>query len=221
MASDAVAPANATSQAPRLKKVAAEPTPRSEATTPPRTAPRTPTSSRPACVGSQSGGIEDAIQPATTPKTTQAAKPIAPALSMMPVTRHPCTARIRLHPHDRRCGHLGPYGLSPISPPREPHPMARAGRCVASLNHSQSSNGCRNPFPQGLRPRTLTTYIASLTGSLPWRKPHRSLAMGALWPRSCTLPAAGRGQRHPSPHRRRDGLTRTVPERWWRPASTP
>ena len=85
-------------------------------------------------------------------------------------------------PHDRRCGHLGPYGLRPISPPREPHTMARAGRCVASLNHSQSPNGCRNPFPQGLRPRTLTTYIAPLTGSLPWRKPHRSLAMGAVAP---------------------------------------
>jgi hypothetical protein len=85
-------------------------------------------------------------------------------------------------PDARRCGHLGPYGLSPISPPREPHAMARGGRCVASLKHSQSPNGCRNPFPQGLRPRTLTTYIAPLTGSLPWRRPHRSLAMGAVAP---------------------------------------
>jgi hypothetical protein len=110
-------------------------------------------------------------------------------------------------PHARRCGHLGPYGLSPISPSREPHTMARAGRCVAPLNHSQSPNGCRNPFPQGLGPRTLTTYIAPLTGSLPWRKPHRSPAMGAMAP-VVHPPCRGPGPAPPVASEARRGLPR-------------
>jgi len=71
----------------------------------------------------------------------------------------------------------------------------------------RAPDGCRHPFPQGLRSRKLTPYIAPLTGSLPWREPHRSWRW-ALWPRPCTLPAAGRGQRHPLHERRRDGLRR-------------
>ena len=146
----------------------------------------------PACVGSQSGGIEHAIQPATTPKTTQPAKPIAPALSMMLVTRRPCTARIRLHPMIDGVGTSSPYGMRPhLAAHANPIGWLAAGRCVASLNHSQSPNGCPNPFPQGLRPRTLTTYIAPLTGSLPWRKPHRS-GDGRCGPgRAPSLPPAG------------------------------
>ena len=212
IANDAVAPAPATSQAPRLKKVAAEPTPSSDATTPPRTAPRTPTSSRPACVGSQSGGIEHAIQPATTPKTTQAGE--AHCACTFDDAGHETSvhSQDQVAPHDRRCGHLGPYGVRPISPPTRT-PSDGSGRPVRRIPE---------PFPESkwvsepisARPATEDTHdlhrtsdrISPMAQATPvWR--------WALWPRSCTLPAAGRGQRHPSHHRRHAGLTRTVPDR--------
>jgi hypothetical protein len=64
-----------------LTNVAGEQTPTSDASAPPSTAPRTPTSSRPVW-GAPSAGMEDAIQPATTPKIIHAAKPIVVPLLM-------------------------------------------------------------------------------------------------------------------------------------------
>jgi hypothetical protein len=113
IASSAAAPANATSQAPRLKKVAAEPTPSSDARTPPSTTrERRPAGGPPASARCRVGWK-------TRPSPQQLPGP--------PKRRSPlrCTFddaghETSVHSHDqvahhgRRSGPLGPYGLSPI-----------------------------------------------------------------------------------------------------------
>src|SRR5436190_16982494 len=106
------APPNATSQAPTLANVAGEPTLTSDARTPPSTAPRTPTSNRPVW-GSPSAGMEEAIQPATTPKITQAANPIV--LPFRVNAGHETSAGLdQVAHHAGQRGRLGQYGLGPI-----------------------------------------------------------------------------------------------------------
>lgn len=76
VASATAAPPSPATQEPRLKNVLAEPMPSKEARAPPTTAPPTPLSRAP---GSRTG-LEPSrrlatVHPATTPSTTQAAKP--------------------------------------------------------------------------------------------------------------------------------------------------
>lgn len=95
-------------------------------------------------------------------------------------------------PHDRRCGHLGPYGLSPISPPREPHPMARGGRCVASRKHLPESKWVSQPISAGPAPEHTHHYIAPLTGSPPMAQATPVPGDGRCGPgRAPSLPPAG------------------------------
>jgi hypothetical protein len=217
--SGVAAPLNATSQPPPPKSVAGEPTPTNDARTPPSTAPTTPTSSRPVW-SSPSAGMDDAIQPATTPKITQPAKPIALPFDEYRARNLHAGLEQVAH-HARRRGPLGQYGLSPIELSRAPQclrwdrperrmvrggpsPLPSCDGAADVARRSRSQEPASGPVraskwvsePISSRPllEETRTHIVLFDRLSPWRKPHRSRAMRALAP-AVQPPASGRGQR--------------------------